>query len=171
MSANFVSVWRYNDFHQFTGNLNFSTGENNFGETTYVYGLGLEYLWRENGLESGGRHFRWRTEAFYRDFDAVHEEEEDPETESFNEFGFYTTASYAFNAQWEASLRLGYVEGIDEFELGERWRVSPALTWSLNRERSAYLRLQYNYDHRSGLGDAHTVWLGFGINWGGSEVR
>ena len=168
VSANLLGTWRYNDFHQFTGNLNFSFGENEFDELTRIYGAGLEYLWRENGLEAGGRYVRLRTEAMYRDFKAGHEDE--PKSR-YNEFGFYSSATYGFNDNWEASLRAGYVEGIDDAGLQERWRVSPALTWSLNRERNMYMRLQYNYDHRSELADAHTVWLGFGINWGGSEVR
>jgi hypothetical protein len=66
-------------------------------------------------------------------------------------------------------LRAEYVENLDKFT--DRWRVSPAVTWSLNRDRNFFMRLQYNFDHDSELGKEHGAWLGFGINWGGSEVR
>ncbi|MEZ5303244.1 MAG: hypothetical protein R3F11_21775 [Verrucomicrobiales bacterium] len=33
------------------------------------------------------------------------------------------------------------------------------------------LRLQYNYDLIGGSQSEHSVWLGFGFNWGGREVR
>ena len=198
LGANLLGTWHYNDFHQFMGSLNFTVGENEFGEDTQVFGLGAEYLWRENGLEPGGRHFRWRTEAMVRGVEAVagpehhgedhgegdehhaegadddHGEDEEEAMgrgESFDEFGFYTMVAYGFTERHEASLRAEYVGGIDDFGLDERWRISPAITWSLNGERNAYLRLQYNYDHSSDFGDEHSVWLGVGINWGGAEVR
>lgn len=66
-SANLVSRFDYNDFHQFTGIGSGAWGENEFGRTTQVYGLGFQYQWRENGYEPGGRYLRWRTEAMLRD--------------------------------------------------------------------------------------------------------
>ncbi|MGY8690813.1 MAG: hypothetical protein ACKVHP_24135, partial [Verrucomicrobiales bacterium] len=87
----------------------------------------------------------------------------------FDDFGFYTSATYHINDHWDASLRAEYVENLDKFT--DRWRVSPAVTWSLNRDRNFFMRLQYNFDHDSELGKEHGAWLGFGINWGGSEVR
>lgn len=203
-SASWLATWRYNDFHQFTGTAHVSLGENGFGEDTQVYGLGLEYLWRENGLEPGGRYFRLRSEFMYRNADySVHGEHHDEENDHHEEegehheddedehhddedehhdevasqsgseeaFGFSTAATYGFNDHLEASLRAEFVQSMDDFDLDERWRVSPAVTWSLNAQKSAYLRLQYNYDHSSDFGSEHSIWLGFGINWGGSEVR
>ncbi len=188
-TANLAAVWRYNDFHQLTGSVSYSLGENGFDGDTQVFGLGLEYLWRENGLEPGGRYFRWRSEAMLRDIEASavlehHDEEEEEEEEhgeheeeletvrgTFDEFGIYSVVTYGFDEHLEASLRADYIQGIEDLGLDERWRISPALTWSLNRERTAYLRLQYNYDRGEDFGEEHSIWLGLGINWGGSEVR
>lgn len=61
----------YNDFHQHSFNLGGAWGENEFGENTQLYGLGYEYLWRQNGYEPGGRQLRWRTEIAYRRFGAI----------------------------------------------------------------------------------------------------
>ncbi len=66
-SANLVSRFDYNDFHQLTGIGSGAWGENEFGRTTQVYGLGFQYQWRENGYEPGGRYLRWRSEAMLRD--------------------------------------------------------------------------------------------------------
>ncbi len=162
-TANLVGQWRLNDFHQWMGSTSVAIGENGFGEDTQLYGLGLEYLWRENGLQAGGSYFRWRTEALLRLIDTA--------TGDHDEFGIYSSVSYGLSAQLEASLRVGYVSSLDDFELDERWRLSPTLTWSLNADRTVYTRLQYNYDHSSDFGDAHGIWLGLGFNFGGPEVR
>ncbi|HSJ01029.1 MAG TPA: hypothetical protein VK956_01195, partial [Verrucomicrobium sp.] len=79
--ANWTNQWNYNDFHQFRYGVSGAWGDNEFERTSQIYGVHFEYLWRQNGLESGGSYFRWRTEAMYRRFGAVsgghdHEEEE-----------------------------------------------------------------------------------------------
>jgi hypothetical protein len=40
---------------------------------------------------------------------------------------------------------------------GERWRLSPNLTWFPTE--FSKLRLQYNYDYRHDIGPDHSVWL------------
>ena len=81
-TASYHASFAYNDFHNHRLVLSAAWGDNEFDRTTQLYGAGYEYQWRENGLEPGGRSFRWRTEVAYRTFDAVsgghgHEEEED----------------------------------------------------------------------------------------------
>ncbi len=191
VSANLLADWRYNDFHRWRGTAYYATGRNGFERRTHVVGAGIEYLWRANGLEPGGSYFWWRTEAMWRTIDVAshenehgheeeeHEDEEEHEGEehdgdhpgSFDEFGITSSVAYGFNDHWEASLRAGFVSGIDEMGLDERWRLSPTLTWSLNREQTVKMRLQYNYDHSNDFGDAHSIWLGLNFNWGGPEVR
>jgi len=184
-----------NDFHQNRLTTSAAWGENAFGRTTQIYGIGYEYLWRENGYEAGGRYLRWRNEAVYRHVAAVsgelhaeeddehaeeeghHGEEEDHHDEAparrgdFDEFGFYSMVVYGFNEHVETALRAGYVSGISEMGLDERWRVSPNLTLSLNAQRTLFLRLQYDFDHSSDFGDEHSAWAQIGFNWGGAEVR
>lgn len=203
----------YNDFHQHSFNIGGAWGENEFGENSQIYGLGYEYLWRQNGYEPGGMQFRWRTEVAYRHFGAMpgelhhdehdgeehhdehgeeehhgedhdgehedehedhHDEEEDdhhPGSSDLDELGIYTSLMFAFNDHVETGLRFGYVGGIDDAGLDSRYRVSPNITVSLNRQRTIYARLQYDYDHSSDYGDSHSGWLQVGFNWGGSEVR
>jgi len=62
---------------------------------------------------------------------------------------------------WVAGLRGDYVSGdagaFDSPLRGERYRLSPNLTWFPSE--FSKLRLQYNYDHRKGLGADHSLWL------------
>ncbi len=190
-SANLVSRYDYNDFHQFTGTASGAWGENEFAKLTQVYGLGFQYEWRENGYEPGGRFLRWRTEAMLRDIEAVsghghehgeeehHDEEEDDEhaeeeeaseTGTFDEFGFYTAVIYGWNDRLETGLRADWVSGIDEFGLESRWRLSPSATWHLDSRNQSHFRLQYNYDHTDTF-DEHSVWAQFQFSWGSPEVR
>ncbi|MEZ0274327.1 MAG: hypothetical protein ACAH88_05435, partial [Roseimicrobium sp.] len=123
VSANWTNNWDYNDFHQFRFGASGAWGDNEFGKTSQVYGLHVEYQWRENGYESGGRYFRWRTEGMLRHFDAVaehhheheeehgehHEEEEaeehHAESGSFSEFGIYSALAYGLGNGLELGLR------------------------------------------------------------------
>ncbi len=64
--ANWTNMYNYNDFHQFRAGLSGAWGDNQYGQSTSLYGMHAEYQWRENGLESGGRYFRWRNELMWR---------------------------------------------------------------------------------------------------------
>ena len=193
-SAHFVSHHDYNDFHQHRFTASAAWGDNEFGRTTQIYGIGYEYQWRENGYEPGGRYFRWRTEVAYRRCGAVsgelhhenehhHEGEDEPHEDeehhdenggrrtNLDEFGLYTMMAYGFNDNLEVGLRIGWISGIDESGLDDRFRISPNLTAALNPERTIFLRLQYDYDHSSDFGSEHSAWAQIGLNWGGAEVR
>lgn len=218
-TASYYAQLPYNDFHQHSFNIGGAWGENEFGKTTQIYGIGYDYLWRQNGYEPGGMQFRWRTEVAYRHFGAMpgelhhdghgeedhhdeqgeedhhdeheedhhdehgeedhheedHEEEEDhdhhPGPRDLDEFGIYTALLFTVNDHLETGVRFGYVGGIDDAGLDSRYRVSPNVTVSLNRQRTIFARLQYDYDHSSDYGDSHSGWLQVGFNWGGPEVR
>ena len=192
--------YRFSDFHSLTGGLSYAGGDNGFSRRTDVAGVDLEFLWRENGLEPGGRAFRWRNEFLWRQVEASashgHEDEheehagdgeeahhddhgdahEDDHEEitsgTFNETGLYSTAVYTWNAHLDTGLRVGWVEGISEFGQDERLRVSPNLTWWLDNDRRIGLRTQYNYDAFGDGGDEHSVWFQVSIALGSStEVR
>ena len=205
-TARLMGRYRASDFHQFTGGLSYAGGDNSFGRSTDVAGIDLEYLWRENGLEAGGRALRWRNEFLWRRVGAVsggheshdghadhdheyghdehddHEEEHDGHEEdehgdemmsgTFEEIGLYSTLVYTWNEHIDTGLRVGWVEGIEEFGQHERLRVSPNVSWWFDDDRRIGARVQYNYDRVSGADDEHSVWFQLSFNLGSAnEVR
>ena len=102
-------------------------------------------------------------------------------SETLNDYGFYTQLSYGFKKGWVAGLRFDYLTGdrgsYESIPLiisdnagggmavgrdlvrGERWRISPNLTWYPSE--FSKLRLQYNYDDRRDIGVDHSIWLQF----------
>ena len=185
-TVNWTNAWNVTDFHQWRAGASFAWGDNVWGRRTTVAGAHLEYQWREKGLERGGDYFRWRTEAMLRRASAIsghlpgeeeedHEDEEMPVFGSFDEWGLYTSLSYgralANGSVLEGSLRYEYVDGSSEAGLPRRHRISPGVTWHLNSLRTAYFRGQVNFDDIEDHGREESVWLSFGLNWGGAEVR
>jgi len=190
--VNWTNQLDYNDFNQFRFGLSGAFGDNKMSKSSQVYGTHFEYLWRQNGYESGGSYLRFRTEMMLRNFDysSAHEEEEHHDEESHahaeehehsheaerhsgseTEFGMYTSLIYGMENGLELGIRGDYVEGIASTELSERYRISPSATYYFNKNRTLYVRSQYNYDHGDDFGDEHSVWAQVGFNWGGPEVR
>jgi hypothetical protein len=170
-TARLMARYRLNDFHTVTAGVSWATGTNGFDRDTDVIGFDAEYLWRENGLEPGGRAFRWRNEFLWRDVDAFTYHEEDDETfrGSYQEWGFYTHAIYSWNDRLDTGLRLGWVEGIDDFGQDERLRISPAVTWWFDKGRRIGMRAQYNYDSIASSDNEHSLWLQLNIALGSNE--
>lgn len=193
-TARLMGRYRASDFHQFTGGVSWASGDNRFGRSTDVAGIDLEYLWRENGLEAGGRALRWRNELLWRRAKAFsagehdhegehgdhHEEEENDHhgegehgdeavSGTYEEMGVYSTLVYTWHPRLDTGLRLGWVEGIRDFGQQERLRVSPNVSWWFDDARRVGARVQYNYDRISGDGDAHSVWFQLNIALGSSE--
>jgi hypothetical protein len=101
--------------------------------------------------------------------------------ETLTDYGFYTELLYGFHRGWVGGLRLDYVTGesADYESAGlliadnagggtpagrdphrnRRWRLAPNLTWYPSE--FSKIRLQYNYDDRSDIGEDHSVWLQF----------
>ena len=194
VTAAWVNQYDINDMNRITGIVSGAWGDNEFGRTSQVYGIGLEYLWRENGYDPGGNSLRVRTELMYRDFGAIaghheeeehghhdehedeHEDEHGHEEEegrrgSLDEFGLYSSVVYGIDDRVEAGLRAGWVSGISEAGLDDRFRLSPTLTWYANADRTLQARLQYNWDHSDDFGSEHSIWFQLGLNFGGPEVR
>jgi hypothetical protein len=198
-TARLMGRYRASDFHQFTAGASWAGGDNSFGRSTDVAGIDFEYLWRENGLEPGGRALRWRNEFLWRrvgahsdgghghgheeDHGDHHEEEEDHHEEeghhedeamsgTYEEIGLYSTLVYTWNPRLDTGLRVGWVEGIEDFGQDERLRVSPNVSWWLDDARRVGARVQYNYDRISGADDEHSVWFQLNISLGSTgEVR
>ena len=192
-SANLLVKVNRDDFNQFTFSASAAQGENGFEGDTTVFGLGANYTWRENGLERGGRQWRWSTEVMLRDFDLgaghahdedeaehdaeeeeEHEEEHDEEHEDISgdqEFGFYSSLVYMPQEQFGVGLRVEAVQGMDVPGVDRRSRLSPHVTWYPSAAHNLHVRLQANFDRLSGGDDAQAVWLQVGYSFGGSEVR
>jgi len=186
-TLNWTNVWQVNDFHQWRGGVSGAWGDNAWGRTTQVLGAHVQYEWRKNGLEPGGDYFRWRTEAMWRDADAMtghlpgeeHDDEEkedheDPVPGSFSDWGLYSSAVYGKalgRGVVEGGLRYDYLDGASAAGLPQRHRVSPVVSYYFNRLRTGYVRAQVNFDDIEDHGGEDSVWLSLGFNWGGPEVR
>lgn len=99
--------------------------------------------------------------------------------DTISDYGLYSQLLYGFRPGWIAGLRYGYVFGDHaayegrglgiadnaggisalghDSERGNRFRVSPNLTW--RPSEYSKIRLQYNYDDRDQIGVDHSLWL------------
>lgn len=185
-TLNWTNLWQVNDFHQWRGGVSGAWGDNAWGRTTRLLGAHVQYQWNMNGLEPGGDYFRWRTEAIWRHADVMtghlpgeeeeeeHEEEEAPESGTLRDWGLYTSAVYGKalgRGVLEGGVRYDYLDGESDAGLPERHRVSPVVSYYFNPLHTAYLRAQVNFDDIEDHGSEDSVWLSFGFNWGGPEVR
>ena len=166
--ARYQANFGANDFHQFQAGANYLTGENGFGMDTDIYGADFTYTWRENGLESGGTQFRWRTEWMTRDVEN--------DEGGFDDSAYATALLWEFMEDWELGLRYEYVDGVEDPELAKRQRISPSLTktFRLADDLTAMARLQYNFDDidgHEGSSNEDSFYLQFGFDWGLGEVR
>lgn len=179
-----MARFRFDDFHSITIGTSCANGNNQLHRETQVYSMDAEYLWRENGLEPGGRAFRWRNEYLWREFGAYSEHDEDGDgvidttlgdeifDENLRENGFYSHVIYSWNPRLDTGLRLGWVEGNHSVGLDETIRISPAVTWWLDDAKSIGLRTQYNLDTVRHGDDDHALWFQLNISLGsGEEVR
>lgn len=169
--ANWTNIWNYNDFHQFRGGVTGAWGDNHSGYRSSIYGAHVEYQWRENGFESGGRYFRVRSEAMFNRFRVEDEFGLTNSPATQQDFGAYLSLLYGLPQNLELGLRAEYVAGNHDTEQDSRFRASPGITWYANAARTLRLRLQYNYDHSNIRGTDHAIWAQCSIAWGGPEVR
>ena len=144
---------------------------------TQVYGVDMFWKWKPTTHSGGFPFVAWQTEAMVRRYEAAEFDADidgdganDPApAEKLDDYGFYTQVTYGFRKGWVAGLRGDYVnrfeqaayEAIygDDPDRGERWRLSPNLTWYPSE--FSKIRLQYNLDDRKGIGIDHSVWLQF----------
>lgn len=192
-SARLFTQRSLDDFRSYESGLSLALGDEESGRRMTVVGWDFTYAWRQNGLAPGGRSYTWTTEVLYRDVedggsghDHAHDEEHGDEHEGEEhaehdhdhedlpggaEFGFYTQFVYSPLQALDLGTRLGYVEGNDDLETGERFQISPAITVYPDPYRITSIRAQYNYDDLDDGSEEHTVWLQLGLGWGGAEVR
>ncbi len=127
---------------------------------TEIYGVDFYWKWLPVDQVKGFPFVSLQTEGLLRRF-----EMRDP-TETFEDYGVYVETLYGFTPGWVAGLRYDGVRGdmrkaVDRdsqsLALTNRTRISPNLTYYPSE--FSKLRLQYNYDDRSGFGKDHSVWL------------
>ncbi len=135
---------------------------------TQIYGVDLFWKWKSPQQHAGFPFVSWQTEGMLRRFEAGAFPPALPR-ETLIDYGLYSQIAYGFRKGWVAALRGDYVfpekPGLYESIVGpdpdraSRWRVSPNLTWYPSE--FSKIRLQYNYDHRNGIGNDHSVWAQF----------
>ena len=81
--------------------------------------------------------------------------------ETLRDRGAYAQVLWGMKPLLVAGLRGEFANGDDasfDSELrAARYRVSPNVTWYPSE--FSKVRVQYNYDHRQGLGADHSVWM------------
>lgn len=145
-------------------------GPNNSGSSTrtQIYGGDLYWKWKSATASAGFPFVSWQTEALWRRYDAAERVLAADPTETLAEEvlrdqGVYSQVLWGIKPRRVVGLRADYVSGNSaEFDAAlraERFRLSPNLTWYPTE--FSKVRLQYNYDHRAGIGSDHSLWLQF----------
>lgn len=146
----------------------FGPNNSGAGAKTQIYGADLYWKWKSSTAAQGFPFVSWQTEAMYRRYDAAERVSAGDPTitlapEVLRDRGIYSQVLWGVKPRWVAGLRGEFAGGdsaaFDSQLRTDRFRLSPNLTWYPTE--FSKLRLQYNYDHREGIGSDHSVWLQF----------
>lgn len=143
-------------------------GPNNSGPDarTAVYGADLYWKWKSATAHQGFPFVSLQAEAMTRRYEAAARPSAEDETvelpaETLRDGGAYAQLLWGIRPMLVAGLRGEYASGRpaagDIPGRLDRSRFSPNLTWYPSE--FSKLRLQYNYDHRRGIGNDHSLWL------------
>jgi len=153
-----------------------ASGPNN---TTIIYGADLYVKWKPVNHSQGFPFVAWQTEFLFRDYDAGPNTTPVIPASRLKDYGLYSQVTYGFLYRWVAGFRVDYVNSsggapaapfiIDQADrdlVGERWRLSPNITFYPS-EFSKF-RLQYNLDFAASRGReaVHGVFLQAEFNIG-----
>lgn len=143
-------------------------GPNNSGPRgkTSVLGVDGYWKWKPDAAEQGFPFLSLQAEALTRHYDAAQRESEEnpPRTlaaEILTDRGAYGQLLWGIKPRIVAGLRTEVAKGSrsafpSELRM-DRVRTSPNFTW-YPTEFSKF-RIQYNYDHRKGIGTDHSLWF------------
>ncbi|HWD19052.1 MAG TPA: hypothetical protein VHB20_07205 [Verrucomicrobiae bacterium] len=162
-----ASSFELGDTQTLVAGLSGAFGPNDTGahSRTEVYGADLYWKWKPANAAGGFPFVSWQTEGVYGRMGAG----ADPTAptplpaENILDWGGYTQVLWGFTPRWVTGLRGDYAAGnstyIDPTDptRGERWRVSPVLTFYPSE--FSKIRLQYNFDHDQFIGVQHSVWM------------
>lgn len=175
----YVTSFNLTDAQTLMAGASAAFGPNSSGEdtATQIYGLDLFWKWKSPRQHAGFPFVTWQTEAMARRYHAGAYAGDAyaappipalPE-ETLTDWGLYSQIVWGFHKGWTTGLRGDYVwpgeTGQYEAILGPdptramRWRISPNLTFYPSE--FSKIRLQYNYDHRDGIGVDHSIWMQF----------
>jgi len=143
-------------------------GPNNSGPDagTQVYGADVYWKWKSAKAHQGFPFVSFQSEVLARRYTAAQRPSfADPvmtlPEETLGDRGAYAQVLWGIKPRLVAGLRGecagGDTASFDSELRTDRYRVSPNVTWYPSEYSK--VRLQYNLDHREGLGVDHSVWL------------
>ncbi len=145
-------------------------GPNNSGPDarTSILGADLYWKWKSPRAFQGFPFVSFQAEAMTRKYDAAQRVSAEDlnvtlPSEVLKDRGMYAQMLWGIKPLMVAGLRGEFASGDEAAfaseQRADRYRFSPNLTWYPS-EFSKF-RLQYNYDHRTGIGVDHSVWIQF----------
>ena len=145
-------------------------GPNNSGESarTRIYGADVYWKWKPEAAQVGFPFLSFQAEALTRSYDAAERGlAGDPLTilpgGTLEDRGAYAQVLYGIKPRIVAGLRGDWSNRDDNVYIAaeriNRSRISPNLT--IYPTEFSKFRVQYNYDNRRGLDDAHSLWFQF----------
>lgn len=143
-------------------------GPNNSGAAadTRIWGGDLYWKWKSARALQGFPFVSFQTEAMWRDYEAAPRAPADGDplailpAETLKDRGVYAQILWGIKPLVVAGLRGEFVSGdpgaFETAVRSDRTRFSPDVTWYPSE--FSKVRIQYNYDHRDGLGSDHSIW-------------
>jgi len=145
-------------------------GPNNSGPNarTEVYGADLYWKWKSATAHQGFPFVSFQSEVLFRRYGAAArgaaaDSSVQLPAETLRDRGMYAQLLWGIKPLLVLGLRGELANGdpaaFASDMRGDRYRLSPNLTWYPTE--FSKVRLQYNYDHRTGIGIDHSVWMQF----------
>jgi hypothetical protein len=134
-------------------------GPNNSGPdaSTQIYGADVYWKWKSATAAQGFPFVSFQSEMLTRRYDAAQS------NENLRDNGAYAQLLWGIKPRVVVGLRGEFANSDDATLIStsrtDRSRITPNVTW-YPTEFSKF-RVQYNYDHRVGIGNDHSLWLQF----------
>jgi hypothetical protein len=135
---------------------------------TLVYGADIYWKWKSLRAHQGFPFVSFQAEALTRQYTAAQRVSSQDSTvmlprETLRDRGMYAQVLWGIKPMLVVGLRGEFASGdaaaFESASRATRSRVSPNVTWYPSE--FSKVRLQYNYDHRAGIGVDHSVWMQF----------
>jgi len=132
---------------------------------TRIFGADLYWRWRSATQFQGFPFVSFQSEALLRRYQAASRVSVDDSStslpaETLRDNGAYAEVLWGVKPRWVVGTRADLVRGeaasYPAALRTDRYRVSPSVTWYPSEYSK--LRIQYNLDHRDGIGYDHSLW-------------